>query len=96
MTKEIWDKQVNEDKAKFDALKAEINNGWTGNSTRVDEIFQEIFDIAFAEGQQYVWFARNGFGISEQENNAVSITTTTTGDLKTFLYKDGKLVEDDS
>jgi hypothetical protein len=95
MTKEIWDKQVTKDKEKWDALKAEINDGWSGNSTRVDEIFQELFDIAFAEGQQYVWFARSGFGTSEEENNIISVTTTT-GDPKTYTYKDGKLVEDNS
>jgi hypothetical protein len=95
MTKEDWENLVSKDKEKWDILKEEVLNNWSKNPNRVEEIFKELFDIAFNEGQQYVWFMRSGFGEAEINNKDLAYTMTISdGESKTFMYKDGKLIEE--
>jgi hypothetical protein len=94
MIKSEWDKQIEEDKVIWDGLKEMLFQNWKGSTERFEEIIQKMFDIAFKEGQQFVWFARSGFRSSEDELQNQNITITSSEPEKTFIYKDGVLVEE--
>lgn len=67
MTKEEWNGLVEKDKEKYDKLKLQIMERSHLSEKQVNEICEEIFQIGFKEGQNYVWFMRSGFGIQDQE-----------------------------
>jgi hypothetical protein len=93
MTKQDWEDRVNKDKPIYDECKLKLFDAWqSANAGTIEEfntILQKLFDIAFEEGQQYVWFMRSGFG-KEQEETPYTITVTN-GPQQSFVYKDGKL-----
>jgi hypothetical protein len=92
MTKKDWNERVDRDKIVYDRCKAELKSAWEDahgrDPARLNEIIQTMWDIAFEEGQQYVWFMRSGFGMNETE----STFTATIAPDTTYTNVDGNLV----
>jgi hypothetical protein len=94
MKTEDWDKFISEDKEKWEAIKKEIHAQWSSDPLRLEKLLQELFDIAFKEGQQYVWYMRSGFG--EAKNPDLQYTlTVTNGKEEFFTYEGGKFKKEE-
>jgi len=91
MTKEAWDEMVAKDKKRYDEI-IELLQRNIFAADIIPAIVKEIFDMGFNEGQQYVWFARSGFGETEEEwlerHHSTKIVATVNGINKTFKVKE--------
>jgi hypothetical protein len=68
MTTEQWNEKVDVDKKVYDDLKRKFAEDNGVDQSKVDEFASKVFDIAFDEGQRYVWYARSGFGSSGNDS----------------------------
>lgn len=65
MTKEDWNKMIDNAKIRYDEIELSLLQQTTDKE--VKELVKEIYDMGFEHGQQYVWFARSGFGMTDEE-----------------------------
>ena len=91
MTKESWDEIISKDKIIYDQIIDEFQRNILCAELAAEKI-KQIYDMGFEHGQKYVYFARSGFGQTEEEwqeqrKNTIISCNTSEG-IKTFRIKE--------
>lgn len=98
MTKTAWEEMIYESKLKYENILHRLNTEDLDLPERTN-LVKEIYDMGFDHGQKYVYFARSGFGQTqeeweEQRKNQTMVLTGGDGISKTYKYNEkGELEE---
>ena len=97
MTKNDWDQMVEKDKKIYDEIIRDIVGNSKGNISEesAKNFAKKLFDLGFSEGQQYVWFARSGFGETPEVPAGTITVSDSNGKVMKYDGASGKLIEDE-